>query len=256
MRGGCLFKGCLAVLVLVLVWVVVVLVSFWNTGREADADARDRVREAVDGARAQLARSATDGVLLDTEIQRAVWNTNKQAALTERREGRVTITARFTGMVNVGFGGTQATGCYRFEVVPAEPDPSVGVRELPAEACRVRSVRPYREPAAVAKDIVTELRTAVAARGPQGARSAEVWSTPGVELADSEVKGGRLVALARLSDGAGPYGRDCYEFRAERGQPAAVTGKKLEPAGCDRLQRERDAQAEKDRRAELAPDAG
>ncbi|MFH8462499.1 hypothetical protein [Streptomyces sp. NPDC017991] len=256
MRGGCLFKGCLAVPVLALVCVVVVMVSFWNTGREAEVDARDQVREAADGARARLARSAADGVLLDTEIRRAVRNMSKRTPLTERRAGRVTVTARFLGMVNVGFGGTHATGCYRFEVVPATADPSVGVRELPEKACLVRSDRLYREPAAVSEDIVTELRTAVAAGGPEGARSAEVWSTLGVELADSEIRGGQLIAPVWLSGGVGPQGRDCFEFRAERERRVDVSAEKLEPDGCYRLQRKRDAQAEKDRQAELGPDAG
>ncbi|PSM44721.1 hypothetical protein C6Y14_00855 [Streptomyces dioscori] len=256
MRGGCLFKGCLAVPVLALVCVVVVMVSFWNTGREADAEARDQVEEAVDNTRARLARSAADGVLLDTEIQRAVRNFNKTTPLTERRERRVTVTARFAGMVNVGFGGTHADGCYRFDVVPATAVPSVAVRELPGKDCLVRSDRSFREPSAVAEDIVAELRTAMASGGPEAARTAEVWSTLGVELADSEIRSGQLIALVRLSGSVGPQGEDCFEFRARRAQPAAVTVKKLKPDGCHRLQRERDAQAEKDRRAELGPDAG
>ncbi|MEU9959530.1 hypothetical protein [Streptomyces sp. NPDC050982] len=248
-RGGCLINGCLGVLVLALVLVVGVMVSFWNTGREAEADARDQVTETVDGARARLARAAADGVLLDTEIERAVQNVGKTNEAVERRGGRVTVTARFIGFVNVGFGGSQASGCYRFDVGRAAgADPTVGVRELPDKACLFQSGRPYREPVAVAEDITIELRTAVSDGGPEGARSAEVWKTSGIELADSEIKDGQLVALVRLSGGTGPQGEDCYEFRAAK---SSVTAKKLKPDGCYRFQRERDAQAERIRRAEL-----
>lgn len=85
-RGGCLTDGCLGVLGLALVIVVGVLVSIWNTGREAGAEARDQVTESVEGARDRLAKAAADGVLLDTEIQRAVLNIGK----TGRRSSGVT----------------------------------------------------------------------------------------------------------------------------------------------------------------------
>lgn len=249
-RGGCLINGCLGVLVLALVLVVGVMVSLWNTGREASAEARDQVTVSAEGTRDRLAKAAADGELLDTEIQRAVLNIGKTGEAIERRDGRVTVTARFTGMVNVGFGGTQAQGCYRFEVDTAATPPPVSVRELADKACWFRSGRPYREPAAVAEDISAELRTAVAEGGPEGARSAEVWKTQGIEVEDTEIRDGQLVALVRLSGGTGPQGEDCYEFRA-KAKPGAVDAKKLKPDGCYRLQRERDAQAERIRRAEL-----
>ena len=256
-RGGCLMDGCLGVLGLALVIVVGVMVSMWNTGREAGAEARDQVTASVDSARAGLSKGVADGALLDTEIQRAVPDIGKSGEAIERRDGRVTVTARFVGMVNVGFGGTQADGCYRFDVDTAAAPPPVTVRELADKACVFRSGRPYREPAAVAEDITAELRTAVAEDGPEGARSAEVWKTPGIEVEDAEVRGGQLVALVWLSGGEGSQGKDCFEFRA-RAKPGVVTAKKLEPDGCYRLQREQDreqaAQAEKAenaRRAEL-----
>ena len=228
-RGGCLINGCLGVLVLALVLFVGLMVSFWNTGREAEADARDQVTAAVDGTRARLARASADGVLLDTEIERAVRTMGKTSKTIERREGQVTVTARFIGMVNHGFGGTQASGCYRFDVGRAGADPNVGARELPDKACLFPYGRTYGEAAAVAEDISTELRTAVADGGPEGARSAEVWQTPGVQLRDSEIRGGQLTALVELSGGTGPQGKGCYEFRAAK---SSVTAKRLKPEGC------------------------
>ena len=248
-RGGCLTDGCLGVLGLALVIVVGVLVSIWNTGREASAEARDQVTESVEGARDRLAKAAADGELLDTEIQRAVLNLAKTGEAIERRDGRVTVTARFVGQVNgILIGGAHDDGCYRFRIVPAVSPPSVGVRELPDEACWFRAGRPYREPAAVAEDVTAELRTAVAEGGPEGARSAEVWKTQGIEVEDTEIRDGQLVSLVWLSGGTGPQGEDCYEFRAAK---SSVAAKKLKPYGCYRLQRERDALAEKARRAEL-----
>ncbi|WP_405957339.1 hypothetical protein [Streptomyces phaeochromogenes] len=250
-RGGCLTDGCLGVLGLALVIVVGVLVSIWNTGREAGAEARDQVTESVEGARDRLAKAAADGVLLDTEIQRAVLNIGKTGEAIERRDGRVTVTARFVGQVNgILIGGAHDDGCYRFRIVPSVSPPSVGVRELPDKACWFRSGRPYREPAVVAEDVTAELRTAVAEGGPEGAQSAEVWKTQGIEVEDTETRDGQLVALVWLSGGTGPQGEDCYEFRA-KAKPAAVNAKKLKPDGCYRLQRERDASAEKARRTEL-----
>ncbi|MEU9787556.1 hypothetical protein AB0H92_42515 [Streptomyces phaeochromogenes] len=228
-RGGCLINGCLGVLVLALVLVVGLMVSFWNSGREAEADARDQVTADVDATRARLARAAADGVLLDTEIERAVRSMGKTSRAIERRQGQVTVTARFIGMVNFGFGGRDASGCYRFDVGRTGADRTVGVRELPDKACLFPSGMTYREPAAVAEDISTELRTAVADGGPEGARSAEVWQTWGVELRDSEVRGGQLTALVQLSGVTGPQGGGCYEFKAAK---SSVTAKRLKPEGC------------------------
>ncbi|WP_328492874.1 hypothetical protein OHS59_09125 [Streptomyces sp. NBC_00414] len=256
MRGGCLFKGCLAVPVLALVLVVIVMVSFWNTGRRAEAEARDQVTEAVGAARARLARAAADGVLLDTEIQRALLD---KAAYTgkgvRRSEGRVTVTAPFVGQV-VGnlVGGAYTQGCYRFEIVMTKASSPVDVRELPYQACLGRRDRHPEEPAAVARDIAAELRTAVTGHGQEGARVAEVWRTGGVEIEDHEVKDGQLVLLVWLSGGTGPRGDDCYEFRVKE-RPTHVTTRKLKPDGCYRIQREQYEREEKADRAELAAGA-
>ncbi|MGX1916101.1 hypothetical protein ACWIID_46110 [Streptomyces phaeochromogenes] len=250
-RGGCLINGCLGVLVLALVLVVGVMVSFWNTGREARAEARDQVTVSAEGARGRLAKAAADGVLLDTEIQRAVRDLGKAGEAIERRAGRVTVTARFVGQVNgILVGGAHDDGCYRFRIGPAVYPPSVDVRELPDRACSFRSGKFYREPAAVADDIVIELRTALAEGGVESARTADVWKTMGVKVQETEFRGGQLVAHVWLSGGTGPQGEDCYEFRA-KAKPGAVSAKKLKPDGCYRFQRERDAQAERIRRAEL-----
>ncbi|MEU5339749.1 hypothetical protein AB0H18_02670 [Streptomyces sp. NPDC020766] len=250
-RGGCLTDGCLGVLGLALVIVVGVLVSIWNTGREAGAEARDQVTESVEGARDRLAKAAADGMLLDTEIQRAVLNIGKTGEAIERRDGRVTVTARFVGQVNgMLIGGAYDDGCYRFRIVPAVSPPPVDIRELPDRACSFRSGTLYREPAAVADDIAVELRTALAEGEIDSAQTADVWKTMGVKVQETEIRGGRLVAHVWLSGGTGPQGEDCYEFRA-KAKPDAVDARKLKPGGCYRLQRERDALEEKSRRAEL-----
>ncbi|MBV1941113.1 hypothetical protein KUF83_31795 [Streptomyces sp. BV286] len=251
-RAGCLINGCLGVLMLALVIVVGVMVSVWNTGREARAEARDQVTGAAEGARDRLAKAAADGVLLDTEIQRAVVGVEKSTESIERRGGRVTITTRFVGVVpGMLIGGAHDEGCYRFEVVPAANPPKVEVRELPYEACSFPPGKPSPpRPADVADDIAVEVRTALADGGVERVRTAEVWKTRGVEVQETETSGGQHVAHVWLRGGTGPEGRDCYEFRA-REDSGTVDVKKLKPDGCYRLERERYAAEEKAHRAEL-----
>ncbi|MFI6334033.1 hypothetical protein [Streptomyces sp. NPDC050535] len=229
-RGGCLTNGCLAVLMLALVLVIGVMVSVRITDSRAENDAQDQLATAVDGTSAELARAAGDGVLLDTEILRAVRSVNKPDSEIRRDGRRVTVTARFVGFVGGGFfGSAQADGCYRFEVVPAGTEPSVSVREVSQRVCSARSSAPGRDAVAVAEDVVAELRTAVMSGGAESARSAAVWETPGIDLEGAEAENGRLTAVAWLSGGTDSMGRDCYEFHAGK---KSATAEKVEPEGC------------------------
>ncbi|MEW2401297.1 hypothetical protein [Streptomyces sp. NPDC046862] len=244
-RGGCVGAGCLAVAVVagvLLVLVVGAVVSLKLDDRKAERDARDQLASTVDGTRAGLSRAAADGVLVDTEIRRAVTTWLKSSGEIRRDGRRVTVTARFAVVVGGGFAVSgDADGCFRFEVVPAVGQPPVSVREMPYKACGYETWRLRRDPADVADDVVAELRAAVTTNGAEGARTADVWTTPGIEVEDTEWEGGRFTALVWLS-GAGREGRaveDCYEFRV-RSDLDAVFAKKLEPDGCYRIERERD----------------
>ncbi|MGW0823243.1 hypothetical protein [Streptomyces sp. NPDC002845] len=249
-RGGCVTDGCLTVLALALVLVVGSLVWMRIEDGQADDEAHDQVTSSVNGTRDRLSDAAGDGALLGTEIERAVRTLGKSRSDVRRDGRRVTVTAPFMGQVGGGFGPSgHAAGCYRFEVVPADAPPPVSVREVPSEACRFSSRRLYRDPADVVEDITVELRAAVAGGGTEAAAGAPVWGTWGVGIQATDTEGGRFTALAWLSGGTGPQGKDCYEFRVRA--PRAVTAEKLEPDGCYRIDRERDARQEADKRDRL-----
>ncbi|TLS44633.1 hypothetical protein FE633_18855 [Streptomyces montanus] len=236
---------------LVLSLVVVVGVMAWigTSGWRYGNQARDDLKESVDRTRAALARAAADGVLLGTEIDRAVVGYAKPHPEVRRQARTVTVTVRLSAFVGAGFVGSgDADGCYRFEAVPSAGSPSVSVREVPARSCLDRSPWPYRKPTEVADDVIVELRAAVARGGVEGAGTAQVWKTSGIRIQDTETASGRLTTLAWLDGGTGPGGKDCYEFRVTT---FSVTAKQLKPDGCYRFQRERDAQAGNARRAEL-----
>ncbi|MFF6994722.1 hypothetical protein ACFY93_07125 [Streptomyces sp. NPDC008313] len=241
-RGGCLLKGFLAVMVSALVLVVGVIVSVTvslRTGEgRADDRMRDQVREHARHTRDELARGAADGRLLDTEIDRAAGGQWKRSAADVRGRGRhITLTVSFREAGGGWFGG-QASGCYRYEV----DSRAVSFDSIPEETCRALPPPRRRAPEAVAADVVVELRAALKRGGPDGARSAPVWTTPGIDVEDSEVTEGGLTVLAWLDD-AGPGVRVCYGFRA-RTSTRTVTAERLKPGGCHRLQREREARAE------------
>ncbi|MFF4349136.1 hypothetical protein [Streptomyces sp. NPDC001530] len=248
-RGGCVLNGCLTVLVTAL---GLVLFGVWWVGTapgRADARARDEVEEAVDGSRDRLSRAASDGSLLGTEIDRLVPNGyRKVGPEVERHDRRVTITTEITYTEDGWFGGS-ATGCYRFEVVPASSVPPVSVHELPEARCDLpRAQDPGRLPAAVAADVVVELRAALAEGGLAAVQSAPVWATRGIDIEDQETEEGQLTDLVWLS--AGLNEKVCYEFRTKE-TPGTVTAERLTPDGCYRIQREEEARAEAEERAEL-----
>lgn len=255
-----MLNGCLAVLTTAL---VLVLFGMWwlsTASGRADGRARERMKESVEQTRDLLSRAASDGSLLGTEIDRSTRGGNGKASAAEvRRHGRrVTVTESFA-IVGGGWYGGSASGCYRFDLVPASSPPPVSVHELPKAVCRDRSATTgYRDPAAVAADVVVELRAAVTRGGLTGVQNASVWQTGGIVRTGQETKRGQLITLALLSRGPGgvvkvPADRDCYEFRAGE-KPVTVTTRKLGPDGCDRIRREQQASAAAALRAEL--DAG
>ncbi|MFD3311587.1 hypothetical protein [Streptomyces sp. NPDC058694] len=224
-RGGCLINGCLGVLLFGVALVALVGVGTYVDFRSDEDKARDQVEAGAERAEAELSGAAEDGTLLGTEISRAVRGGEV------RRQGRdVTVTAEFIGQVNGWYvGGISARDCYRFKVVP----PAAAVREKVEEGCGYALKSTRRDPAAVADDVVVELRSAVAGGGVAAAGTAQVWRTPGITVEGIETEGGRLTSLVWLDGGTGQQGRDCYEFRASE---SSVTAKRLEPEGCYRLQ--------------------
>ncbi|MGA6222977.1 hypothetical protein ACPESV_21910 [Streptomyces umbrinus] len=220
-RGGCLINGCLGVLVLGAALAALVGGGTYVAYQRDEDKARDQVEVGAERAEAELSRAAEDGTLLGTEISRAVRGGEV------RRQGReVTVTGSFVGQVNGWYvGGISASDCYRFKVVPS----AAAVREVVEEGCSYALKVTRRDPAAVADDVVVELRSAVARGGVAAAGTAQVWQTPGVTVEDTETEGGRLTSLVRLDGGTAQQGKDCYEFKASE---SSVTAKRLKPEGC------------------------
>ncbi|WP_326727564.1 hypothetical protein [Streptomyces phaeochromogenes] len=220
-RGGCLINGCLGVLLLGVALAALVGVGTYVDFQRDVGKARDQVEAGAERAEVELTGAAEDGTLLGTEISRAVRGGEV------RRQGReVTVTGSFIGRVNGWYvGGISAIDCYRFRIVP----PAAAVREVVEEGCGYALKATRRDPAAVADDVVVELRSAVARGGVTAASTAQVWQTPGITVEDTETEGGRLTRLAWLVGGTGQQGKGCYEFRAAK---SSVTAKRLKPEGC------------------------
>jgi hypothetical protein len=211
--------------------VLVCCVTAWfyfrlNQDRHA---ALDRMKDTVTATKSRLERSAVDGDLLGTEIDRDLpLDEYRDAPLNEvRRVGRVvTVIAQFTGnRPGLVWHPTDVTGCYRFRSVP----PSVSVSRLPDRSCR-NLPHPYRAPATVARDVVTEVRTSVERAGLGAVPAADVWSTPGLRLVDMETGKGRFTARTLLLQYLSAP--QCYEFRA-RADPSSVTARHVPRQQCD-----------------------
>jgi len=220
-RGGCLINGCLGALLLGVALVALMGVGTYVDFRGDVGKARDQAEAGAERAEAELSRAAEDGTLLGTEISRAVQGGEV------RRQGReVTVTGSFIGQVNGWYvGGISASDCYRFKIVP----PAAAVREVVEEGCGYALKATRRDPAAVADDVVVELRSAVARGGVAAAGTAQVWQTPGITVEDTETEGGRLTSLVLLDGSIGQQGKVCYEFKASE---SSVTAKRLKPEGC------------------------
>jgi hypothetical protein len=190
------------------------------------------MNDTVTATRYRMERSAVDGELLGTEIDRDLPLTEyRDAPVHEvRRMGRVvTVVAQFTGnRPGPVWSSADVTGCYRFRSVP----PSVSVSRLPDKSCG-NLPYPYHAPAAVARDVVTEVRTSIERAGLRAVPAADVWSTPGLQLLDMETGKGRFVAYAYLLQSLDAP--QCYEFRAHAA-PSSVTALRVPPQQCDSRQ--------------------
>ncbi|MFR0359352.1 hypothetical protein [Streptomyces sediminimaris] len=227
-RGG-VWRSCLGIFVIALV--LVCAIGAWVFLRLSHDRhvALGRMEDTVAATKSRLERSAVDGDLLGTEIERdlPLDERYRQVPPNEvRRAGRiVTVIAQFTGNPpGLTWRGTDVTGCYRFRSVP----PSVSVSRLPDDSCHYL-YRHYPAPAAVARDVVTEMRTSVERAGLGAVPAADVWHSPGLDLVHMEAGKGRFAARALLlRDLDAPQ---CYEFRA-RAEPSSVTGRRIARQQC------------------------
>ncbi|MEU9852521.1 hypothetical protein [Streptomyces sp. NPDC047974] len=148
--GGCLFNGCLTVLVLLLAAVFGGLVWLETRPARAEALAREDLRENVATHRERLGDAAANGSLPDGEIAEVFGGAAKPAAgfVGATRQGEtVTVIAGLAGQgeaAGIPFPNRRwVTGCYAFEVpAPASGAPRPSLRELPPEACVVRPTTP------------------------------------------------------------------------------------------------------------------
>ncbi|GGR19029.1 hypothetical protein [Streptomyces roseolus] len=147
--GGCLFNGCLTVLVLLLTAVFGGLVWLETQPARAEDRAREDLRENVATHRERLGEAAADGSLPDGEIA-GVFRPAKPAGGfvgATRQDGAVTVVAELAGQgqaAGIPFPTSRwVTGCYAFEVPPpASGPPRPSLRELPPEACGERATTP------------------------------------------------------------------------------------------------------------------
>ncbi|MET7365647.1 hypothetical protein ABZS61_07415 [Streptomyces sp. NPDC005566] len=135
---GCLFNGCLAVLVLLLVC----FIGLWGWAATADGRAEGRaradVRSAAEARQERLVAAAADGVLDDSEIARILPRGDPAQGLVsiERQGPDLIVRAELLGVGPGVFltSETFVTGCFAFDVaLDGEPKPAVTVRELAAE---------------------------------------------------------------------------------------------------------------------------
>lgn len=148
--GGCLFSGCLTVLVLFLVCFVGLWVWAATADDRAEGKARAGLRSGAEAGQERLFRAAADGVVDDTEIARAFPRGKPAQGLVkiERQGPDVLVTAELLG---IGPGvflthETFVTGCFAYRVaLNGHQKPAVTVRELaienePRSACTAAGV--------------------------------------------------------------------------------------------------------------------
>ncbi|MFK0108361.1 hypothetical protein [Streptomyces sp. NPDC091217] len=230
--AGCLWNGCLAVLVTALLMVIGAWAWLGAIGpAHYRSQARADLRASVTESASRLRKSAADGTLLYREIDQDVTGAPYRPRAWVRRQGdTVTVTARITGVAPaVLFGDTEVGGCYEFRVRP----PEVSVRQLSDKGCSGTPDETSQLSAGTAAHVVAALRSAYRRAGAEAAYDDPVWRSRGIELAmrDLDFPGGRLVVRAWLTTNEWPLGRDCYEFRAQAG---SVTAEKLTPGPCYR----------------------
>ncbi|MFD8542047.1 hypothetical protein [Streptomyces rubrogriseus] len=138
--GGCVFNGCLGVLVLLLVCVIGLWVWAATADDRAEGEARADLRSGAETRQETLVGAAADGVLDDSEIAR-VFSHGKPAhglVRIERHGPDVIVTAELLGVGPGVFltSETLVTGCFTFTVTPKERGhrgPEVTIRELTVE---------------------------------------------------------------------------------------------------------------------------
>jgi hypothetical protein len=145
--GGCLFNGCLAVLVLLLVCIIGLWVWAATADDRAAGEARADMRSGAETRREQLVGAAADGVLDDSEIARVFPQGKPAQGLVriERDGPDVRVTAELLGVGPGVFltSETLVTGCFTFTVTSDERGgrrAEVAIRELavanePRSAC-------------------------------------------------------------------------------------------------------------------------
>ncbi|WP_319055462.1 hypothetical protein [Streptomyces europaeiscabiei] len=150
--GGCLFNGCLAVLVLLLVCVIRLWIWAATADDRAEGAARADMRRGVETRQEKLVGAAADGVLEDSEIARVFPQGKPAQGLVriERRGPDVIVTAELLGVGPGVFltSETLVNGCFTFTVTPdwrGHRRPEVTIRELavdnePRSACSTPGV--------------------------------------------------------------------------------------------------------------------
>lgn len=150
--GGCLFNGCLAVLVLLLLCMVGLVVWAVTADDRAEGEARADMRGGAETRQEELVGAAADGVLDDSEIARVFPQGKPAQGLVriERQGPDVIVTAELLGVGPGVFltSQTLVTGCFAFTVTPDGRGPqrsAVTIRELavenePQSACTTAGV--------------------------------------------------------------------------------------------------------------------
>ncbi|MER5950405.1 hypothetical protein ABT127_30640 [Streptomyces sp. NPDC001904] len=149
---GCLFDGCLAVLVLFLVCVIGAWIWAATADDRAEGKARADMRCGAEARQEEFVGASADGVLDDSEIARLFSHEKPAHGLVgiERHGPDVLVTAELLGVGRGVFltGETLVTGCFTFTVTPNGDGhrPAVAVKELavenePQSACGAAKVQ-------------------------------------------------------------------------------------------------------------------
>ncbi|MEU4467414.1 hypothetical protein AB0G20_27650 [Streptomyces sp. NPDC024017] len=138
--GGCLFNGCLAVLVLLLVCIIGLGAWVATADDRADSQARADMRSGAETRQERLVGAAADGVLDDSEIARVFPRGKPAQGLVriERHGPDVMVTAELLGVGPGAFltSETLVTGCFTFSITPdgrGHRRPEVTIKELAVE---------------------------------------------------------------------------------------------------------------------------
>lgn len=215
-------RGCLIGLA---VFVLLAACVAWQVNRTEDRNERRAaadLRSELEAGQARLRAVADDGVVMGTEISRAL--SGGRAVV--RGEGtRWTATVELEGAAAGIIAGTRVQGCYRFSV----RGPRVTTRSLDAGTCRELWRAGPRAPHQVARDIGAELRIALVDGDLVAGKEADVWRTNELLVTHQILRDGVLTTWARLP--AADDDEHCYTFRATA-EPRSVTYEKIDFWDC------------------------